>query len=280
MSPAAVVHQVATDGFAKGDLYDQHRPTYPAEAVSRLLTHLGLAGKQSARIIDLGAGTGKFTEALAGREENYEVLAVEPLDSMRDVLAKKGLKGVEVKDGTATEIGVVDGWADAVVVAQYTDPIRFATEEALAEIHRVLKPGAKLGLIWNIDEYNRPKDWPATTQWEKAMGDYVHTLAADQLVTRFRDQRWPAVFDKQAEREKPLFSTPIKSETLPWAIHVTRDGFVSRMSTLSHIALLEGEEREAFEAKVDEILEGDVKMDEQGRLEAHGLTYFAWSEKL
>lgn len=28
---------------------------------------------------------------------------------------------------------------------------RFAKEEALAEIHRVLKPGAKLGMIWNVE---------------------------------------------------------------------------------------------------------------------------------
>jgi hypothetical protein len=111
------------------------------------------------------------------------------------------------------------------------------------------------------------------------MGDYVHSLAADQLATRFRDQRWPAVFDKQAQREKPFFSTPIESETLPWAIHVTRDGFISRMSTLSHIALLKGDEKAAFEAKVDEILQGDVTKDAQGRIEAHGLTYFAWTAK-
>jgi ubiquinone/menaquinone biosynthesis C-methylase UbiE len=30
--------------------------------------------------------------------------------------------------------------------------VRFANEEALAEIRRVLKPGAKLGMIWNIED--------------------------------------------------------------------------------------------------------------------------------
>jgi hypothetical protein len=29
---------------------------------------------------------------------------------------------------------------------------RFAKEESLKEIHRVLKPGAKLGLIWNVED--------------------------------------------------------------------------------------------------------------------------------
>lgn len=28
---------------------------------------------------------------------------------------------------------------------------RFATEESLKEIHRVLRPGAKFGMIWNLE---------------------------------------------------------------------------------------------------------------------------------
>jgi tRNA1(Val) A37 N6-methylase TrmN6 len=114
----ASINPVATNGFAKGALYDQHRPTYPAEAVSSLLAHLGLADKRGGKIVDLGAGTGKFTEALAAREEGYEVVAVEPLESMRDILAAKGLKGVVTKDGTATDTGLEAGWADAVIIAQ------------------------------------------------------------------------------------------------------------------------------------------------------------------
>lgn len=29
---------------------------------------------------------------------------------------------------------------------------RFATEASLAEIHRVLKPGGTLGMIWNVED--------------------------------------------------------------------------------------------------------------------------------
>lgn len=37
---------------------------------------------------------------------------------MRRVLSERGLKGVRVVDGTAEEVPVEDGWADAVFVAQ------------------------------------------------------------------------------------------------------------------------------------------------------------------
>lgn len=32
------------------------------------------------------------------------------------------------------------------------DRRRFATEESLKEIHRVLRPGAAFGVIWNIED--------------------------------------------------------------------------------------------------------------------------------
>lgn len=66
----------------------------------------------------MGAGTGIFTEALAAREEGFEIVAVEPHADMRAVLEKRNLSGVKVVDGTAEDVPVEDGWADAVFVAQ------------------------------------------------------------------------------------------------------------------------------------------------------------------
>jgi len=71
-----------------------------------------------ARIIDLGAGTGKFTELLADRDERYEILAVEPHEGMRKELLRKNLRGVKVVHGTAEKIEVQREWADAVICAQ------------------------------------------------------------------------------------------------------------------------------------------------------------------
>lgn len=72
---------------------------------------------------------------------------------MRRELEGKALRGVTVREGRAEDVRsaqVPEEWADGVVVAQAFH--WFATEEALDEMHRVLKPGGVLGMIWNIDD--------------------------------------------------------------------------------------------------------------------------------
>ena len=116
---SSTLSPLALAGFANASLYDSHRPSYPPEAVTNLLQHLQIDNLPHARVLDLGAGTGKFTELLARREEEYEILAVEPHEGMRRELERKGLRGVKVLEGEAVGIGGVEGQSvDAVVVAQ------------------------------------------------------------------------------------------------------------------------------------------------------------------
>lgn len=76
MAPS--IPSASTKGFQNASSYDKHRPSYPPEAVTRFLEHLQVNGVKRARIVDLAAGTGKFTELLVGRDEDFEILAVEP----------------------------------------------------------------------------------------------------------------------------------------------------------------------------------------------------------
>lgn len=108
----------ALAGFAKGSLYDQHRPSYSSEGVEKLLAALRVSGASSALLLDLAAGTGKFTEVLARREEKFNVVAVEPHDRMRQELERKALSNVTVKNGLASSIPLQDERADAVIAAQ------------------------------------------------------------------------------------------------------------------------------------------------------------------
>lgn len=125
MASTHTIHDAASKGFDNAKSYDAHRPSYPPAALSSLLNHLELENKPRSKIVDLAAGTGKFTEVLAARLEEYEIIAVEPLAPMRDTLAEKKLKGVTVHGGTADKIDVVEtGWADGVIAAQVSSSSR------------------------------------------------------------------------------------------------------------------------------------------------------------
>ena len=95
-------------------------------------------------MLDLAAGTGKLTRLLA--EGGADVVAVEPVAAMRAVLAE-AMPEITVLDGTAETIPLGPASVDAVTVAQAFH--WFDAEAALAEIHRVLRRGGGLGLIWN-----------------------------------------------------------------------------------------------------------------------------------
>ncbi|KAK4690954.1 hypothetical protein P7C71_g5944, partial [Lecanoromycetidae sp. Uapishka_2] len=113
------IPSASTEGFQNAYSYDQHRPSYPPEAVESLLKHLQVDELKGARIIDLAAGTGKFTKLLSEREEQYEIVAIEPHEGMRSELVEKHFRGVKVLDGVASSMkGVESQCIDAVVAAQ------------------------------------------------------------------------------------------------------------------------------------------------------------------
>jgi ubiquinone/menaquinone biosynthesis C-methylase UbiE len=117
-----------------------------------LLEDLGLrAGKV---VLDLGAGTGKFTRMLLAT--GASVIAVEPVPQMLEQLAHTAPDSKAIV-GAAERIPLADSAVDAVVCAQAFH--WFATSAALAEIRRVLKPGGVLGLIWNVR--NESVEWVA-----------------------------------------------------------------------------------------------------------------------
>jgi tRNA G46 methylase TrmB len=119
MATSSAVNTRAATGFKNAANYDTHRPTYPPEAVQKLLAHLGVANQDKAQIIELACGTGKFTELLAARPENFEVLAVEPHVEMRQELVKKNLgKRIKVLDGHAGAMPIEEGWGDCLIAAQ------------------------------------------------------------------------------------------------------------------------------------------------------------------
>ncbi len=153
-----------------GEHYDRIRPGYPDDAVDWLLP----ANARTAA--DLGAGTGKYTAALAAR--GLQVVAVDPSADMLAQLQRK-LPGVTTVVGTAEDTGIAGASMDVVTVAQawhWTDPLRASTEVA-----RILKPGGVLGLVWNQLDTGVP--------WVHRLTRIMH--AGDVLKPDFRPRIGP-----------------------------------------------------------------------------------------
>lgn len=123
--------------------YERGRPSYPPEAVDWLLSPA--AGSPVRDVLDLGAGTGKLTTRLV--ERGLNVVAVDPIAEMLDVL-RTALPSTPALLGTAEQIPLPDNSIDAVLVAQAWH--WFDTDRAVAELARVLRPGGRLGLLWNV----------------------------------------------------------------------------------------------------------------------------------
>ncbi|HKU58467.1 MAG TPA: class I SAM-dependent methyltransferase [Gaiellaceae bacterium] len=144
------VHPVAAAGFgAAADVYERARPSYPEEAVRWIAERIHLDERST--VADVGAGTGKLTRMLVAT--HARIVAVEPVEAMRAVLLDR-VPGIEVLDGTAEAIPLPDASADAITVAQAFH--WFDHERAIPELHRVLKPGGWLVLIWNSRDMNDP----------------------------------------------------------------------------------------------------------------------------
>jgi len=279
------MNPIADSGFAQAATYDAHRPSFPAKTVAVLLENLRVAGRQGATVVDLAAGTGKFTELLARQDEQFNVIAVEPQKDMRGVLQEKKLKGVSVKEGLSTSIPLDSGSVDAVVVAQAFH--WFADMKSLKEIHRVLQPHGTLGLVWNIEDYNAPRSQKPSTAWAQTMQDYIWAQDDDQ--PRFRHSKWRQVFDDQIKSSPlalivaadPLFALPLAEHVEHWEVWLPKERIWDRLTTLSQISILEGDEREkVHKLFLDAVNKPDVDTNDKGEVAVHGATYSYWTSKV
>ncbi len=227
-----MIHHFAAEGFAEGAVaYVAGRPEYPPEIQAWLATELGLgAGKT---VLDLGAGTGKFSASLLATGAG--VIAVEPVRAMREQLIRQ-YPHVDARSGTAEAIPLPDASVDAVACAQSFH--WFATGQALQEIHRVLRSPGALGLVWNVRD--------SRVEWVKALNDIMQPFEGD--VPRFHTQKWRTLFP--AEGFGPLREHRFPNAHTGDPVHV----IVQRILSVSFIAALPPEEKERVTAQLRQVV--------------------------
>jgi SAM-dependent methyltransferase len=227
------IHDAAARGFqASSDAYERGRPEYPEAAIACLAEATALS---RARVVaDLGAGTGKLTRLLPswcpGR-----VIAVEPVEGMRRNFAELQ-PGIEIVAGTAEELPLADGSVDAVVAAQAFH--WFSGERALAEIRRVLRPGGRLGLIWNVRD--------ESIDWVDELTRIIDPHEGG--APRYRSGLWREAFVPGSG-----FS-PLEQAEFRHVHAAPPEAIVDRIASISFIASLEGSRREAVLGEVRQLL--------------------------
>ncbi|HEY7659877.1 MAG TPA: class I SAM-dependent methyltransferase [Actinomycetota bacterium] len=234
----------AVRGFeAAVEHYRRGRPGYPDDAVAYLVRELRL--EPGCELVELGAGTGKLTELLV--LSGARIVAVEPLPVMREAL-RLACPTVEVLDGTGERIPVADASADAVVAAQSFH--WFDGDRALPEIHRVLREGGQLALMWNVRD--------EASDWSERLTAIFDRLAGPDA-PRYRTGRWRAAFERTE-----LFG-PLHHQVAYHVHTVTREAFIDRVLSVSYVATATPEERERVLAEVNEMLDTDPEL--RGRSE-------------
>jgi len=228
------IPEAAAAGFSAGsNAYDRGRPSYPQEAVDVLVRELGIGGNST--VVDLAAGTGKFTALLV--PTGATVVAVEPVAEMRETLVRT-VPGVEALDGTAESMPFPDASADAVTVAQAFH--WFDADAALAEIARVLRPGGGLGFLWNRRDESEP--------WVRRMSEVIHWH--DRPISRYDKVDWPALVAQTG-----LF-TDVQRRQFDYSHEIDRETLADRVRSVSYIAAMDESGREENVAKVLALVEG------------------------
>ncbi len=252
------VHPTAARGFdVAADAYERARPGYPAEAVEALGQRLDL--RRGRTVLDLAAGTGKLTRALV--PTGSRVIAVEPVPGMRARL-RTTAPGAEVLDGTAESIPLPAGSVDAVVVAQAFH--WFNAIRALSEIHRVLRPGGHLALLWNRRDEAVP--------WVRALSDLMRPLEAGEPGTR--STAW-----RDALARCGLFE-PFESALFRHAQALTTEGVVDRVASVSYVAAADPVRRAAVLDGVRELLRSDPATSGRDEVELPYETELMWAARL
>jgi SAM-dependent methyltransferase len=210
------IHPAALAFGPAGEVYERARPSYP----SGVVTALGIAAGQ--RVVDLAAGTGKFTRLLV--DAGADVVAIEPVEGMRAQLVV-ALPSVPAVAATAEHMPVATASCDAVTTAQAFP--WFRQEEAVAEIARALKPGGRMATIYNVRDERQ--------KWVDSMSAILDRYRGD--VPKGVKKRGLEVVESSGhfvDHRVERFDNPQPSSP---------DGLADRVASISFIAALDDAER-------------------------------------
>ncbi len=260
MSDAPQARDLRASSFGQAaDTYQRYRPGPPLEAVQWVLP------ERVAVAVDLGAGTGGLTRVLV--ELADEVLAVEPDDQMRAVLARE-VPAARALDGRGEDLPIADASVDAILASaswHWMDP-----DLAIREAARVLRPGGVIATMWAGPD----PDGAFVAQARGALGGGGDGGDTGTVLRETIDGGTDAPARVLEIPEGVGFEPPERRD-FHWVVPLTADDLVGLLQTLSWVILLDEARREQLVVRARTLLkealgiEGPVTVDVDFACETH-----------
>ncbi|MGI9622202.1 MAG: class I SAM-dependent methyltransferase [Acidimicrobiales bacterium] len=241
LDPGALAYETVAERYESG------RPGYQPHLVERV-RELFIEGGAEV-VVDLAAGTGKFTRALATADAL--VIAIEPVSAMARQLMSV-VDGVQAVRGLAGGIPLADGSVGSISVAQ---AFQWFDQGDVVEIARVLCPEGVLALVRN----NRQDtgDWQVLSD----VLDPYRTSSARRV-------------DAIGWLEESGDFSDVTVEKWHWTRTLTRAQLHDHIASLSWIALLGSDDSDRLHQRIDDLF---------GSRERHRLDYVSelvWARRL
>jgi SAM-dependent methyltransferase len=240
------LHPLAEQFASVADAYERGRPEYAPAVLGALAAELHIP--PGAPVLDLAAGTGKLTRALLAA--GFDVVAVEPQSSLREVLAAN-IGADRALDGLAEAIPLGDAAVEAVTVG---DGFHwFDQAAALGEIRRVLRPAGGLALLTTLP------DWSGAS-WAHELGTLLQSARPEH--PHFDGPSWGDVLEAAGGWTAPREIRVTSSHA------VDPERIVDYVASISWIAAMPEEQRAEMIARAGALLDAGTT---PGELPVHVL---------
>lgn len=206
--------QTAWDYTVLADAY-LRRPDYSVVVLDEIKSIAGVGAGDDA--CDIGAGVAHLTLHLAGWGMN--VVAVEPNDAMRRNGQERTAKLANVR------------WVEAVSedtkqAASSFDLVSFGSsfnvadrQKAMAETHRILRPGAWFTCMWNHRDLDDPVQASIEAIFQRNIDGYSYGTRREDQTAVIRDS---GLFERTQKLEGPVVHQQTVGEIVEaWRSHAT-----------------------------------------------------------